>query len=178
MICDIFVGSAFTGDRIKSLEITSKLQKEKLRNIRRQLPQPKVRYSSSSPSRLSSSGDDTALSGQGTKTNRTNSTGQVRQNKSDDTLNKVVYTNKGNNSTQKDVNKSKSENNNNVKPMTSSLTNQVGAVPDVIRVAPDLNGDTLVWDIDVSDITSKRSVKKPGDYLFMIIQDCTFKQMN
>ncbi|XP_063430802.1 basic immunoglobulin-like variable motif-containing protein isoform X1 [Mytilus trossulus] len=155
------IGSAFTGDRIKSLEITSKLQKEKLRNIRRQLPQPKVRYSSSSPSRLSSSGDDTVLSGHVTKINQPNLSSQVRQNKSDDTLNKVV--NKGNNSTQiqKDVNKSKSENNNNIKPMTSSSSSQVGAVPDLIRVAPDLNGDTLVWDVDVSDITAKRSMKKP-----------------
>ncbi|XP_052107069.1 basic immunoglobulin-like variable motif-containing protein isoform X1 [Mytilus californianus] len=157
------IGSAFTGDRIKSLEITSKLQKEKIRNIRRQLPQPKVRYSSSSPSRLSSSGDDTTSSGHVTKINRPNLTSQVRQNKSDATLNKDVYKNKGNNTAQmqKDVNKTTSENNNNVKRLSSSLTNQVGAVPDLIRVTPDLNEDSLVWDVDVADITAKRSVKKP-----------------
>lgn len=159
------IGSAFTGDRIKSLEITSKLQKEKIRKMRKQIPQPKIRYSSSSPSRLSSSGDDTISPSHVPKpTNRINpsnnkgqvlnSTNQIRSNNESIKMTRSISND--NNVTNIPINKEMEPNHNNVK---SSNRNE--AVPDLIKVTSDLNPDSLVWEVDISDVSTRKPIKKP-----------------
>ena len=161
-------GSAFTGDRIKSLEITSKLQKEKIRKMRKQIPQPKIRYSSSSPSRLSSSGDDTISPSHVPKpTNRINpsnnkgqvlnSTNQIRSNNESIKMTRSISND--NNVTNIPINKEMEPNHNNVK---SSNRNE--AVPDLIKVTSDLNPDSLVWEVDISDVSTRKPIKKPGNF--------------
>lgn len=184
---EVNIGSAFTGDRIRSLEVTSKLQKEKIRNIRRQIPQPKIRYSSSSPSRNSSGGEEGSGSsspGQVPKQiHRSISTGSrlpalapvnvvrssscegiVGSDSTDMTKSKRSLSKGGKSVVQKQQGSSLpklvSETNNNVKVIPSSVS-EINAMPDVIKVTSDLNPDSLVWDVDVSDISNRRPVKKP-----------------
>jgi hypothetical protein len=167
-------GSAFTGDRIKSLEITSKLRKEKIRKMRKQIPQPKIRYSSSSPSRLSSSGDDNISPSQVPKpTNRINpsnnkgqvlnSTNQIRSNNESIKMTRSISNDNG--VTNITINKEMEPNHNNVK---SSNRNE--AVPDLIKVTSDLNPDSLVWEVDISDVSTRKPVKKPGNFLHQAMQ--------
>lgn len=86
----------------------------------------------------------------------TNSTNQVRS--TNESIKMTRSVSNDNNVTNIPISKDMEPNHNNVK---SSNRNE--AVPDLIKVTSDLNPDSLVWEVDISDVSARKPFKKPGN---------------